>query len=1768
MPFPTSEATHTEMASDSSKQEPKRTRARGAKPRASAVKRSRTRHVDDAPAIASPAAAGPAGALLEGHVGAQYLLPLLTGGEARGLPGVVVTRVAFQRASLEHPMDDVIVTGHDRQGHPATLELQAKRTITFSTSDTVFADVVALACRTKGKPDFLSTRYELAIAIARTSTTIEKYVQETLRWAREYQDPTTFFGRLQQPRAAHQSMRDFVAAFRGHMAAAGAAHDDADVWLLLSRFQVLAFDFEQQGSACVQLARERCAMQLAPKDAGRAGELWDSLQQIALETDARGGDLDAAVLRQRLTSERGYQLKGDRRLLDAREELAESADNTLATISTRVGKVRIERTSHVDAALSALEHGRFLEIRGAGGVGKSGILVQLAQRLQTESRVVVVAPNRIPGGGWAALKAQLGCEANARELLTDLAGDGGGTLFIDGVDRFDNPAEKQTVVDLLRAAGQVRGFRVVATARLDFDADARAWLPSPILQELGVAPPLLVPELTEDEVVQLQQADPALAALLAPGHPAKDLVRNLYRLDRLARGMQADAEAPFSESQMAWQWWTTGDSVNGGAERLERQRLLRSLAIHSLVSSDPMDARAESAQAISGLVETGSLRVLNAVRIEPTHDVLRDWAIGCLLYEEPERVDELMLSAPAPVRLVRGVEIAARLHAERENGIAGWQALLERVSGPTVHGSWKRAVLLALVRSERAQEALQGCLPVLSADNAALFGDLVRAAITVESEPAAPLWAAAGVDITKLSADFVVPSGPSWLNLILWSYRLGNSVPHGAVPPLVDLYNRWCIAFLGQDPLSPRLVGRLYAWLIDVESRNHPASRDFGASTAARDAHSLSMTAPQEDDLRMAFLMWCKLRPADAAAYLQAWQAHPHRHVIFRKLLSVLGSAPEAAPQAVADLFLAELREGGDTQDRDLPREPYSRWNSDYFPASPTRAPFFRLLQADRQDGLRLIHGVIAHATQYRTRGRLPGNDRVDIVLPSSRRSFPWRGSYPWARGHDSQVVASALMALEAWAHLRIEAGDEVHAVIGDVLGPEGSPAANLLVAVDVMLSHWPKTRDCLSPFAASAELLALDRNRFAHDFIGDTVNNLWIRPEPAGPVQLHDLRRRPSRQFSLDDILFQFGLYGPEEAREAMRQTLREEAAQLGSPDGETGPTDPRFAAMSALNRLDPANYIQSEDEESASIIVYQPPQQEALLRAELTAKADRGTTAVVIRGRVMRALAEPLCSPELLEQGVAWAMREGDEQADEDDDDREWVDRTKLIVSALVLRDGTPAFKSEHGEWARALLLGAAVGEADARGIAHQLPYNSRAIAAVGLLAACRDDPQQAMLERLLHVAVQHDTGMVSVLRAERAAQRSVQPELLSALVRLGLISAIYALPSRDEVNWESIEDYRAHREAQEAARKDAERRRLQRAVAAELQWLAGDGAEPDLPELPDPRRRKLRHYISLSTRRPPQAKPLESPREYTLDSSAAAGWLSLASNLWRKDQPETLRVLVRHCWPWTAAANGVGCGEDEEAGEHAYEWNDAYFAATVAAGVTLGDAGIVELVLDPVAQLPEERFFDATESVLHEIDRLWLNDDLVSDETVLMVREALAARVKESWPWQRLVSDCSTGVEIHLAGAIAALFMGQYEPGKGPLCYVLGPGALRADVLLPMLSQMAVEAAGSFFVAEAVLRLIEVEPSAHRLSFMAMLVAAWWRAHGASPAFWIDHSFGRRTCDWIDKAVLGKSVSRDVLDGTELTLIVDILLQCGTPLARALDERLAVVRNATAG
>ncbi|WP_054132750.1 hypothetical protein [Novosphingobium sp. AAP1] len=79
----------------------------------------------------SPVGRGGGGTYIEGELGAFYLLQMLSGSEARGLPDARIERVQFQGVDEGYALDDLIIHGVSDKGS-SLLEIQSKRTITFA----------------------------------------------------------------------------------------------------------------------------------------------------------------------------------------------------------------------------------------------------------------------------------------------------------------------------------------------------------------------------------------------------------------------------------------------------------------------------------------------------------------------------------------------------------------------------------------------------------------------------------------------------------------------------------------------------------------------------------------------------------------------------------------------------------------------------------------------------------------------------------------------------------------------------------------------------------------------------------------------------------------------------------------------------------------------------------------------------------------------------------------------------------------------------------------------------------------------------------------------------------------------------------------------------------------------------------------------------------------------------------------------------------------------------------------------------------------------------------------------------------------------------------------------------------------------------------------------------------------------------------------------------------------------------------------------------
>ena len=117
---------------------------------------------------------------------------------------------------------------------------------------------------------------------------------------------------------------------------------------------------------------------------------------------------------------------------------------------------------------------------------------------------------------------------------------GGGVIVIDSLEMFADPARQRTINELLREVSAIDGFTVIATSRAAYGDVGDAWIADDVVEAFGGIHAIEVGELTDTEVEFLVDRAPELRAILASGHPAARIARNLYRLSRLlkASGMR------------------------------------------------------------------------------------------------------------------------------------------------------------------------------------------------------------------------------------------------------------------------------------------------------------------------------------------------------------------------------------------------------------------------------------------------------------------------------------------------------------------------------------------------------------------------------------------------------------------------------------------------------------------------------------------------------------------------------------------------------------------------------------------------------------------------------------------------------------------------------------------------------------------------------------------------------------------------------------------------------------------------------------------------------------------------------------------------------------------------------------------------------------------------------------------------------------------------------------------------------------------------------
>jgi hypothetical protein len=1651
----------------------------------------------------SPASRGPAGAYIEGELGALYLLALLTGNRAPGMPEARVVSIRFQGTEHGFKLDDLIASGVGPAGG-AILEIQSKRDITFSPGDSVYQDVASQIARSV-VGSVPADQHLLGIATQRTSRKISGAYQDVLKWARTMESAAEFFTRLEAKGIASKDMRDFVATTRKHLVASGVANDNDAIWRLLRRMLILEFDFEATSPITRTYGYALARMALADEDIGRAGALWSRLVDLSIKTGTIGGEIDRKALVANL-AEAGFRLAGGREYGQARIKLAELVQNTLAHIGTSVAGVSLPRLETVAAVDDACEAHRFVEVRGDPGVGKSWVLRHLAERVARNAPIIVLDRDATPPGGWLPFSNALGIPGSAVEFLTELAASGGAILFIDGMDMFDDVGRQRTVAELIRAASAIPDFKVIATTRTAGNADIEHWLDDQIIAAMGGAYPIQVGPLSELEVATLVDQAPELRSLLDPKHPAVGLARNLYRLSRLLKVPSATGIR--TEAAMAGFWWRSADGAPANDVRAA-QRLMAALAGSALECEGGLEI-AEDSAARSYLMGALTLREVKRDRLDFYHDVLRDWAIGNYITENPQLLATLDMSVPVSPRVARGVEFAARLALESDADCSGLIQLLGQLSPPGAHGAWRRQGILALSRSEAGYELLEKCSIGLLADGAALLIELCTTIAAVETVATADLITMPGgtkVDLPRFHRTDVTGSAP---RVLRWVLAHSTKISMSAIDAVVELVKIQLSLLEHIQLFASQVAVMLFGWLRQLDVRDADVTiqdeRDLGR--ARSDGRSSTIK-----QLRMISMVLGKFAPEELKAYLREVGIERDRFKVDAIRQFSKEIAP-VAPNELAELVLASLLQPQKRRshlDR-IMEQTFTFADSSYLPASPAQPPFLDLLESAPAEGLKLIRTLVAEAIMFSTDARASLDQGFTVDFGDGPRVFPRSDSYLWSRDQCRDYsAASGLKALEAWSQQRLDDGAPVNEVIADVLGPEGSCAAYLLIAADALLSHLSVARDALAPLIANPELLATDRMRRDHDQLGSGIDQFSIGKEPDNNVRLADLKGRLSRRVTLFDVVHFY--LGDDPVANRLRQHLCAAVASIEPIQSYSTWSDARFIARVANNMLQQSNWTDI----GGGTLRYRPPADEAAHLEAMEKQRIAFMRSTEIESCIDLAIAggAEYATAATARDAVAYA---GGKLPDDSDTDALKSRSTRLIKTALlVARDGEDGLLATQEAWVRQVVAIALEEHSDRDiGAEATLRFNRPAIAILTLIHLWARKGNETDRNALILLATRGDHSAPPAFSAGLARILEIEPKLLKAAMRAAFASMIW--------RWKNYNE-----DESEHARFGAERTTaVDNAIAAEIAWLDGE-AEPGWPAWPDERpllRRGSRLQVpglvmseELGKEETIKSAIAEPSPIIHVNSKAAALWLAMVQAA-PKGSTDWRQEVVEAYVDWTARMNGLGLPVDTEIDHDPEHWNMHYYALFAERLLDATDASF-EADLKLVTDLPDEPFGEVAQTVIHSADALYFNDPHRPAARPTDLRARLARRVMALHRWRYADDPASSRIDMRSGGIVAKIMLNTYDPFNGTQSYL--PSVLfdRLDPLLPPMRPL-LSGGPTAFVALCTMNLLLVATRARHLDFLLEATEAWF-GRTQAPGLWIDMGIGRKVVQWLEAAII---------------------------------------------
>lgn len=1086
-----------------------------------------------------------------------------------------------------------------------SLQVKRSLTISAAETNSDFREVIQRSWQTLQKPDFREHVDRVGAAVGSVAEETSRAFVTVCEWARASDTTDTFLQRFVDggnSSATHRSVAKSIRVVAQDNI--GTPLSDDQLFRLLSHLVLIRFDFIHAGSTHQADAIASLQRTLAPDQVARAGDLWNLLGKLARDGAGNSAVHSRASLVRALFGWRfvgAPAFAGDMQTL--RDSTRHWLNQQVNNIGGKHLSRQVLRDT-LGAQMAARRLTLIKGMPGTGKTVLLRNLVQELASDGTTLFFTASRLSGRSWSEYARLIGLT--TTSIEPLLVEVAATGHATMLIDGLDRIAPEQREivTDLLGEILTNPALSDWRVVATARDAGIESLRNWVPHALLASGGVGF-VDVENLTDEDASVLAHSLPALRPLLIGGNEGvRTLVRRPFFAAVLTKGLSQAAYpsgfVPQTEVDLMEAWWKRGGHDAYAPQILARQQCLIELAQRSAPDLGRnirvRDLLKATRDVLHELEEDGLVQVHAGHTAQFSHDIFFEWSFLHLLLEQGDDWIAALTAAGEPPALSRVVELLSQVIYPVPNE---WARQLHRIERSQVRSQWLRAWLVAPLFSPRFFQHIDMFAMTILADGQRLFGMLL---VSMEAEKTIPnpmvlsgllggeLDAATRADIRGWPSDFA-----AWQQLLSWAISQSELITETNLRDLVTLFETWQIAlFCAPNPVSQRIVAQCATWLNGIEDAR--ADRQVNCSGQANDTAPRPRVPLQlEKELRALVLSAASAYPEVVDVYLKKvetkddWSNRAFRELlshapILAQKLSVSlvrvarGKFMKELPDDTSARWLCEASEQRRRRDEfeATPRENRSpleelafagpptlhsfarhHWDrlsigddhSSFFPPSPLREPFNSVVMHDPAAGIAFIRDVTNHAaTAWRQLHKYWRGSQTPLplvlVFPWGQQSF-WGDDlhYFWFRGHGGpQVVECALMTLELWAILQLDAGSSLDDVLHQVL--EGHTSISVLgIAAHLALLVKQASSTTLA-LLSSFRLCRLDQHRKVKEqqlqssaLIGFENGNAYAAHRKA----VVESNQMASRSLQLRDLAPFFVLNGDAALRDACRAALDE---------------------------------------------------------------------------------------------------------------------------------------------------------------------------------------------------------------------------------------------------------------------------------------------------------------------------------------------------------------------------------------------------------------------------------------------------------------------------------------------------------------------------------------------------------------------------------------------------------------------------------------------------